>query len=94
MSNPLFNKNNPSNAMVCTNEQIMQNIANDLNYLRRFQSPAEFWNALQRENPQLVQKLRMMQQTMQNPMQVAMQELNARGINPNQIMAIMQKQQY
>ena len=94
MSNPKKKKNNPSNAMVCTNEQIMQNIANDLNYLRRFQSPAEFWNALQRENPQLVQKLRMMQQTMQNPMQVAMQELNARGINPNQIMAIMQKQQY
>lgn len=88
MSNPLFNGGNRGGGMP-NNNAIMQNIANDLNYLRRFQSPAQFWATLERENPQAAQKLRMLEQTMRNPMQVAMQELNSRGIDLNQIMAML-----
>ena len=47
MSNPLFNGGAPGNGMPNKNA-IMQSIASDLNYLRRFQSPAQFWAALER----------------------------------------------
>ncbi len=88
MSNPLFNGGAPGNGTP-NNNAIMQSIANDLNYLRRFQNPAQFWAALERENPQAAQTLRQLEKTMQNPMQVAMQELNSRGIDINQIMAML-----
>lgn len=88
MSNPLFNGGAPGNGTP-NNNAIMQSIANDLNYLRRFQNPAQFWAALEKENPQAAQTLRQLERTMQNPMQVAMQELNSRGIDINQIMAML-----
>lgn len=88
MSNPLFNGGALGNGTP-NNNALMQSIANDLNYLRRFQNPAQFWAALEKENPQAAQTLRKLQQTMQNPMQVAMQELNSRGIDINQIMAML-----
>ncbi len=93
MSNPLYNGHNANvNAQMPNNNQIMQNIANDLNYLKRFQSPQHFWATLEKENPEVFQKLRQLERTMQNPMQVAMYELNQRGIDLNQIAAMMQGQ--
>ncbi len=89
MSNPLYNgmnfqpNNNPQNA-------IMQNIADNLNYLKRFRSPQEFWSTLQKENPQVFQQLQHWSQTIQNPVQYAVQALNESGINLNQVMAMMQ----
>jgi hypothetical protein len=89
MSNPLYHEmnfqpnNNPQNA-------IMQNIADNLNYLKRFRSPQEFWATLQKENPQVFQQLQHLSQTIQNPVQYAAQALNQSGINLNQVMAMMQ----
>ena len=89
MSNPLYNgmnfqpNNNPQNA-------IMQNIADNLNYLKRFRSPQEFWSTLQKENPQVFQQLQHLSQTIQNTVQYAAQALNQSGINLNQVMAMMQ----
>lgn len=91
MSNPLYNGNMQATSPAQNNQAIMQNIANNLNFLKQFQSPQHFWETLQKQNPQTFQKLKQLEQTMRNSMQAAMYELNQRGIDFNQIMAIMQK---
>lgn len=91
MSNPLFNGNrtvNTSNTNP-TND-IKQRLASDLAYLKRFRSPQEFWDTLQRENPQLANYLISLSQTMQNPMGMAMQALNEKGINLQEVMSMIQ----
>ena len=86
MSNPLFNGNKSTSP---TND-IKQRLANDLAYLKRFRSPQDFWDTLQRENPQLANYLINLSQTMQNPMGTAIQALNQKGINMEEIMSMIQ----
>lgn len=91
MSNPLYkgNVNVPTAPAVPPNEIIMQNMAESISYLKRFQSPQHFWQAVERENPEMAQKLRYLQGIMQNPMQSAMQIMNQQGIDFNKVMSMV-----
>jgi hypothetical protein len=85
--NPLFN--NQVQGFENNQNQIMQNLSNNLQELKKYKSPQDFLQALQRENPQGYQYLINLSQTLRDPVGTAMQELNKRGINFNQIINML-----
>ena len=92
--NPLFNNQNFQGAQPAPNpqnsqNQILQNLSANLQQLKKYQSPQAFLQALQQENPQGYQYLMSLSQTLRDPMGTAMQELNRRGINPQEIIAML-----
>ena len=60
-------------------------VANAIQFARSFSSPEEYMQNLQKNNPQMYQKIVEMQKTVQDPVAYANRILAERGINPAQI---------
>jgi hypothetical protein len=71
------------------NNNVMQELANMINYARRFQSPQAFMNALQRQNPQAAQQLIELSKNISNPYAYAMQRLQEQGISPQAFLQML-----
>ena len=74
------------------NNNVMQELANMINYARSFQSPQAFMNALQRQNPQAAQQLIELSKNISNPYAYAMQRLQEQGISPQAFLQMLNQQ--
>lgn len=74
------------------NNNVMQELANMINYARTFQSPQAFMNALQRQNPQAAQQLIELSRNISNPYAYAMQRLQEQGISPQAFLQMLNQQ--
>lgn len=74
------------------NNNVMQELANMINYARSFQSPQAFMNALQRQNPQAAQQLIELSRNISNPYAYAMQRLQEQGISPQAFLQMLNQQ--
>lgn len=83
--NPLGNGKQPS-----MNPMTAQ-IANAIQFARTFSSPEEYMKNLQKNNPQMYQKIIEMQRTVQDPVAYANRVLAERGINPAQVAEMLQQ---
>lgn len=66
-------------------------IANAIQFARTFSSPEEYMRNLQKNNPQMYQKIVEMQKTVQDPVGYANRVLAEQGINPAQIAGMLQQ---
>lgn len=66
-------------------------IANAIQFARTFASPEEYMKNLQQYNPQMYQKIIDMQRSVQDPVAYANRVLAERGINPSQIVDMLQQ---
>lgn len=66
-------------------------VANAIQFARTFSSPEEYMQHLQKNNPQMYQKIVEMQKTVQDPVAYANRILAERGINPSQIASMLQQ---
>lgn len=70
-----------------TGNPMMQNIMNMMQMAKG--NPQVFINSMMQQNPQMAQQLNGLLQGGQSPQQLAMNMLQQRGINPNQIMQML-----
>jgi hypothetical protein len=65
----------------------MQQLMNQIQQAKS--NPQAFINQLSQQNPQIAQQINSLLQGGGNPQTIAMQMLQQRGINPNQLMQMM-----
>ena len=80
--NPLGNATPAVNPM-------LQNLVDTIRFAKTFQSPAAFMSEMQKHNPQMVQYLSQLSQTLRNPSLAAQQILAQQGITPDQIQGLL-----
>ena len=66
-------------------------VAEAINFARTFSSPEEYLQNLQRNNPQMFQKIMEMQKTVQDPTAYANKVLAERGIDMSQLAGLLQQ---